>query len=217
MSLMSAPSIVKYRPSRLLMRPITPTTHRLLCFSQQYHSAPFLPILFIQFPTGFPLHSIRALSTSTTQPRQSHLGGRMVEHGDLNNSHAAREKVELAVDPTYHGKSFAIAEAADDATVRELYRPFLLPPSAAANDWVAELELSTVLKFVESELRNHKRDRIRILVLYGSLRTRQVIPCHILLLLSFYSAKQTRQVLLAPSGIRGSSHSLSPWMRREGL
>ncbi|KAJ2978754.1 hypothetical protein NQ176_g3644 [Zarea fungicola] len=75
----------------------------------------------------------------------------MVEHGDLNNSHAAREKVELAVDPTYHGKSFAIAEAADDATVRELYRPFLLPPSAAANDWVAELELSTVLKFVESE------------------------------------------------------------------
>lgn len=173
---MFASRVVKYCPSRLLMRPITPSIHGLLCFSQ-HHPAPFLPNLFTHSAPNFPHRSARAFTTSTTQPRQSCLGSRMTEHGDLNNSHAAREKVELAVDPTYHGKSFAIAEAADDATVRQLYRPFLLPPSAAANDWVAELELSTVLKFVESELRNNKRDRIRILVLYGSLRMRQVIAC----------------------------------------
>ena len=96
----------------------------------------------------------------------------MTAHGDLNNSRAARDKAELAADPEYHYKTFGITEADDDVTVRHLYRPFLLPESLAAEDWVAQLELSTGMKLVESELLSKERDRLRILVLYGSLRTR---------------------------------------------
>lgn len=96
----------------------------------------------------------------------------MTAHGDLNNAHAARDKVELPVDEKFRHKTLAIAEAEDDATVRRLYRPFLLPDSLAAVDWVSELELSTAMKLVDTELLSKSKDRLRILVLYGSLRAR---------------------------------------------
>ncbi|POR38855.1 NADPH-dependent FMN reductase ArsH [Tolypocladium paradoxum] len=93
-------------------------------------------------------------------------------HGDLNNSHAARTAVELAVDPAYSHRSFAIQAHEDDASVRDRYRPFLLAEPVAADDWVAQLELSAALKMVKSEILDRKHDRVRILVLYGSLRSR---------------------------------------------
>lgn len=92
-------------------------------------------------------------------------------HGDLNNVHSARATSELPADPSYRYRSLAI-EDAEDAVDRRLYRPFLLPGSFAAGDWVAQLELSTVLKLVESEILEKKQERLRILVLYGSLRSR---------------------------------------------
>lgn len=95
-------------------------------------------------------------------------------HGDLNNSHAMREAVQLTVDPTYRYMSLAIGADEDDSRVRALYRPFLLPDVFAADDWVAQLELSTSLKMVESQILDQKGDRLRILVLYGSLRNRWV-------------------------------------------
>ncbi|OBS20431.1 hypothetical protein FPOA_06801 [Fusarium poae] len=93
-------------------------------------------------------------------------------HGDLNNSHAGRTAVEFAVDPLLRNKSLAIDRDQDDATVRQQYRPFLFDGDMAANDWVAELELSTAIKIVQWEIIDKKLDRLRILVLYGSLRSR---------------------------------------------
>lgn len=97
-------------------------------------------------------------------------------HGDLNNTHAARPAAQLAVDTAYSHTSFAIPAHEDDADIRRQYRPFLLDDQFASDDWVARLELSTVLRMVQSELLEKKQDRLRILVLYGSLRSRYVLP-----------------------------------------
>jgi len=93
-------------------------------------------------------------------------------HGDLNNIHAARAAAQLIVDPAYTHQSFAIEADDDDPPVRVNYRPFLLPGDFVADDWIARLELSTALRLVESEILLKNQDRLRILVLYGSLRSR---------------------------------------------
>ncbi|KAJ9130441.1 NADPH-dependent FMN reductase ArsH [Pleurostoma richardsiae] len=92
--------------------------------------------------------------------------------GDLNNLHAARASAGLAVDPAYASRTSAIAEDEDEPAIRECYRPFLLPDHSPTDDWVEQLELSTALKMVKSEILDRKQDRLRILVLYGSLRNR---------------------------------------------
>lgn len=92
--------------------------------------------------------------------------------GDLNNANAARPAAEITVEPDYSYRSFALEAHEDDGKIRNQYRPFLLSDRLAADDWVAQLELSTVLKMVQSELFDQKLDRLRILVLYGSLRRR---------------------------------------------
>ncbi|EPE04215.1 arsenic resistance protein [Ophiostoma piceae UAMH 11346] len=120
----------------------------------------------------------KPLSTSTVSPLGRHLiqhtrtHATMNGHGDLSNFHAMRPSLELAVDPAYIGASFGITADEDEPAVRGRYRPFLLPENDAADDWVAQLELSTALKLVESEILEKKLDRLRILVLYGSLRDR---------------------------------------------
>jgi hypothetical protein len=93
-------------------------------------------------------------------------------HGDLNNSHAGRTAVELTPDPAYAYRSLAIHPTDDDAEVRDKYRPFLLEGKLIKDDWVAELELSTAIKMVQEEILDRGLDRLRILVLYGSLRSR---------------------------------------------
>ncbi|UZP40539.1 hypothetical protein NXS19_008355 [Fusarium pseudograminearum] len=100
------------------------------------------------------------------------LGIKMNGHGDLNNSHAGRIAVEFAADPSLRNKSLAIDRDQDDATIRQQYRPFLFDGDMRVDDWVAELELSTAIKMVQSEIMDKKLDRLRILVLYGSLRSR---------------------------------------------
>ncbi|KAK1964652.1 arsenic resistance protein ArsH, partial [Colletotrichum sublineola] len=93
-------------------------------------------------------------------------------HGDINNVHAARPTVEIRPDEAYLGRSHALAAEDDDAETRARYRPFLLPPTAAEDDWVAGLELSTALALVDREILSRGLPRLRILVLYGSLRAR---------------------------------------------
>ncbi|KAM0351679.1 hypothetical protein ACHAPU_002689 [Fusarium lateritium] len=93
-------------------------------------------------------------------------------HGDLNNSFASRPRLDLAPELGYTRQSFAISAENDDLDVRKRYRPFLLDETHEAVDWVAELELSTTLKLVESKIINLGQDRLRILVLYGSMRSR---------------------------------------------
>ncbi|RBR24730.1 uncharacterized protein FIESC28_02503 [Fusarium coffeatum] len=96
----------------------------------------------------------------------------MSGNGDLNNTQAGRTAVEFAADPSFKHKSFAISRDQDDAAIRDQYRPYLFEGEMLSDDWVADLELSTAMKMVQSEILDKKLDRLRILVLYGSLRSR---------------------------------------------
>ncbi|KAJ5708707.1 arsenic resistance protein ArsH [Penicillium malachiteum] len=65
--------------------------------------------------------------------------------------------------------SLAIPQAEDDAEIRQKYRPFILDD--AAEDWVSTLELTTAMDLAAQELKN-SNNRLKVLVLYGSLRQR---------------------------------------------
>ncbi|ESZ96724.1 arsenic resistance protein ArsH [Sclerotinia borealis F-4128] len=65
----------------------------------------------------------------------------------------------------------AITETQDDLDIRNRYRPFLLDPVIEASDWISELELESVVTQVEDNLAKTS-SRLKILVLYGSLRQR---------------------------------------------
>lgn len=93
-------------------------------------------------------------------------------NGDLNNTAAERARRELEVDPAYQNRSLAIPQSEDDAEARKQYRPFILDNEVSKSDWVSQLELSTVLKMVEGQILNSGQDRLRVLVLHGSMRNR---------------------------------------------
>jgi arsenic resistance protein ArsH len=93
-------------------------------------------------------------------------------NGDLNNTGAMRIQKEIENDATYHSRSFAIAPSSEEILLREKYRPFLLDNDTTQSDWIAKLELNTTLKLVNAEILNKGDGRLRVLVLYGSLRER---------------------------------------------
>jgi arsenic resistance protein ArsH len=95
-----------------------------------------------------------------------------VTNGDLNNTAAERVRAEITTDPTYCGLSLAIPASQDEDFIRKTYRPFLLNDVYSSQDWVAQLELSTVLKMVDLQILGSGGDRLRVLVLYGSMRKR---------------------------------------------
>ncbi|SPO05321.1 related to arsenic resistance protein ArsH [Cephalotrichum gorgonifer] len=92
--------------------------------------------------------------------------------GDLNNTSSARPHVEIAPDEAYLDRSLAIPPENDEADIRARYRPFLLSDAHAADDWVSTLELSTALAMTQTKILDLGEDRLRILVLTGSLRER---------------------------------------------
>ncbi|KAI2869585.1 hypothetical protein CBS63078_9178 [Aspergillus niger] len=65
--------------------------------------------------------------------------------------------------------SLAIPKSEDDAEIRQKYRPFILDD--AAEDWVSALELTTAMDLAAQELQK-SNSRLKVLVLYGSLRRR---------------------------------------------
>lgn len=65
----------------------------------------------------------------------------------------------------------AISPDQDDVHIRSQYRPFLLKSKIAETDWVARLELDRASEMVYQDLQKTGQ-RLRILVLYGSLRQR---------------------------------------------
>lgn len=93
-------------------------------------------------------------------------------HGDLNNTEVMRETNLLVPDPAYDRKSLAIREQDDDAEIRARYRPFITGPEVTSSDWIAKSELSTALKVSEADMKITGGNRVKILVLYGSLRER---------------------------------------------
>lgn len=92
--------------------------------------------------------------------------------GDLNNTSAARNTTDIAVDAKYLGKSLAIPPSQDEDDVRKTYRPFLLDQNITDSDWIARLELSTALKMAENDIKTTQGDRLKVMVLYGSMRKR---------------------------------------------
>lgn len=80
-------------------------------------------------------------------------------------------RAEITADPAYRNLSLAIPPAQDEPNVRRLYRPFLIEGDAHEN-WVADLELSTVLKMVDLQVLRNGGDRLKVLVLHGSMRKR---------------------------------------------
>ncbi|KAJ4358695.1 uncharacterized protein N0V89_003279 [Didymosphaeria variabile] len=96
----------------------------------------------------------------------------MATNGDLNNTAAARALAEVRNDSAYRDVSFAIPAAEDDALVRQKYRPFLLDSAQSEQDWIAQLELNTALEMVDSQILRSGGERLRVLVLHGSMRKR---------------------------------------------
>lgn len=93
-------------------------------------------------------------------------------NGDLNNTTAARVLADITIDPIYRDVSFAVPASEDDALVRRIYRPFLLNNAHSEQDWIARLELSTTLKMVASQILKSGGERLKVLVLHGSMRKR---------------------------------------------
>jgi hypothetical protein len=67
-----------------------------------------------------------------------------------------------------------ITKDQDDAAIRSKYRPFLLDERVAQSDWISKLELDSVEDMVQADLATNG-ERIRVLVIYGSLRARYCI------------------------------------------
>lgn len=69
-------------------------------------------------------------------------------------------------------RSLALSSIEDDTDIRQKYRPFILDNDVnATEDWVNNLDLNTALNMAEHDLQKAK-ERLRVLVLYGSLRSR---------------------------------------------
>lgn len=67
-------------------------------------------------------------------------------------------------------RSLALPLSEDDSGIRQKYRPFILSDNAT-EDWINNLELTTALEMAELNLRETNK-RLKVLVLYGSLRRR---------------------------------------------
>ncbi|KAK7955088.1 hypothetical protein PG988_015782 [Apiospora saccharicola] len=65
----------------------------------------------------------------------------------------------------------SISAEKDDAEIRTKYRPFLQHPEPGVADWIADLELDTATAMAREDLEK-TGSRLKVLVLYGSLRKR---------------------------------------------
>lgn len=127
---------------------------------------------------------VRALSSrpefsryfQATASRKMSTQAKPVVNGDLNNTEVLRKTVALPPDPAYLKTSSALPANEDDESIRSTLRPFLLPEDVTANDWISKLELSTALKMSEADFERTGGDRLKVMVLYGSLRSRYISP-----------------------------------------
>jgi arsenic resistance protein ArsH len=93
-------------------------------------------------------------------------------NGDLNNTEVLRKTIQILPDPAYTWRTLAIPEYEDDSAIRAPHRPFLQRDDVTSSDWVAELELSTALKMAAADMQRTGGDRLKVIVLFGSLRSR---------------------------------------------
>ena len=91
--------------------------------------------------------------------------------GDLNNVASMRQTEAIMGNPDFAYRSLAIPVEEDEVDTRTKYRPFLLDAAVAEEDWIAKLELATVTEMAQRDF-NKTGQRLKVLVLYGSLRQR---------------------------------------------
>jgi hypothetical protein len=91
--------------------------------------------------------------------------------GDLNNTSSMRQIEEIRANPEFAYRSLAIPTEEDDPDTLAKYRPFLLDDAVASQDWVAKLELATATEMSHADIIK-TGERLKVLVLYGSLRNR---------------------------------------------
>lgn len=130
---------------------------------------PHLP--FARSPTRLR-GAVQAEGMSTRHDAKS-ANGVTTTNGDLNNTSSARAPKRPKIDPAFAFRSLAISITTDDDEVRQRYRPFLLDPAVEASDWVSRLELATAVKMAAQDI-ERTGERLRVLVLFGSLRQRYV-------------------------------------------
>ncbi|RAL02843.1 putative arsenic resistance protein ArsH [Aspergillus ibericus CBS 121593] len=71
--------------------------------------------------------------------------------------------------PVPNHQTLALPSSEDDPIIRQRYRPFIL--SDTTGTWIDNLELTTALDMAAKNLQD-TNERLRVLVLYGSLRRR---------------------------------------------
>lgn len=113
--------------------------------------------------TSHPTQVVRMAST--------HASGIATSKGDLNNTSSMRQIQKPIPDPSYAFQSLAISASEEDAEFRNTYRPFIQSEQIETTDWVSQLELATVTKMAREDFEK-TGERLRVLVLYGSLRKR---------------------------------------------
>ncbi|KAK5203207.1 hypothetical protein LTR47_010918 [Exophiala xenobiotica] len=113
---------------------------------------------------GVKSHELHIPSTNLQNSHAS-------SNGDLNNTSAIREVLKPERRVEFAHKSLAISDSVDDPSIRLTYRPSLLPDSIQQHDWVSKLELATATELAHNEIKD-TCERIKVLVLYGSLRNR---------------------------------------------
>lgn len=113
------------------------------------------------------------LQYSVTISDVKSFSGKAKSHDDLNNTDAMRPSQRPPLDHTFAFRSLAIPPSAGGDELGQRYRPFLLSPSVTNGDWVSRLELGTVTRMAYEDMEK-TGERLRVLVLYGSLRKRYV-------------------------------------------
>ena len=122
-----------------------------------------------QFTPPPPPHTLLnppAQSSSTPRPLPS-----TTINGDLNNTSSMRPVLPPVRNAAFAYRSLAIPASEDDPAVRQKYRPFILPDHISSNDWTNSVELATATEMSHNDFLR-TGSRLRILVLYGSLRKR---------------------------------------------
>ena len=148
------------------------TTYILAKQTGMLRSAVCTTRLFSTATKRSPSFACRAKHFSTKLPRNITMATQPSINGDLNNTEVLRKTTEIAVDPAYANTTLAIPQHEDDQAIRSKYRPFLQPDAITTNDWISKLELSTALKLSATEIDRPGSSRLKVLVLYGSLRQR---------------------------------------------
>jgi len=90
--------------------------------------------------------------------------------GQASDKLSPRTELE-AVNGVVTDRSPAPLVSPEDAAINLKYRPFLLDEKIMKSDWISQLELKRVMDMAQDDLKKTGK-RLRILVLYGSLRER---------------------------------------------